>query len=184
MVLCMTEERSLFCRVALAASCPCGSLELSRFFMFRSSRGVILRHLSCSRTHSTDAHKVVGQAGQAHEVFVTSNAPQLRLSQTAYRLAPSKKLFDAFAHDLACPVAGGLERAFAQTRGEVSGIEGDVRGDVLCEQAFDEPARVIALVAADTFGSQFLAPLSGHERQCRFGFRHADRLCEAHVGDP
>src|SRR5665213_1822916 len=183
MVLCMAEERFPFRRVDLSALRPCGSLELSYFFMFGSYRRTLPRHLSCSRTHSTDAHKVVGQAGQAHEVFVAPGASQLRLAQAAYRLAPAKELFDAFAHDLTGPVSGGLQGAFAQPRGEVRGIEGDVRGDALREQAFDEPARVIALVAADTFGSQFLAPLAGHERQCRFGLRHADRLREAHVSD-
>ena len=109
MVLRITEGGSVFCGADVSAVWPYGSLELSYFFAFGSCRGTILRHLSCSRTHSTDAHKVVDQAGQTHEVSVASDASQLRLTQAAHCLAPAKELLDTFAHDLTGPVSGGLQ---------------------------------------------------------------------------
>src|SRR5665213_3031953 len=177
----MTEEPFPYRHVDLAVLWPFGSLWSSRCSMFGSSWSVFRRHLSCGRTHSTDAHQVVGQTGQAHELFVAPYASQPRLAQAAHRLAPAKELLDAFAHNLTGPVAGRLERAFAQASREVTGIDSHMRGDALGQQRIDEAARVIALVAADTFGSQSLAPLSCYERQRRLGLRHADRLREAHA---
>ena len=50
----------------------------------------------------------------------------------------------------------------------MSGVDRDMRSDALREQAIDEAARVITLVAADTLGSQPLASLPRQQCQGRF----------------
>ena len=140
--------------------------------MFISPWSLLRRHLSCSRTHSTETYEVVGQAGQAHQLLVALDASQFGLAQGADRLAPTKELLDAFAHDLTGPIAAGLYGAGAQTRREVSGVEGYVRRDALCKQSLNEPTRVLALVAADALWSKALAPLSCQQPQGRFRLRH------------
>jgi hypothetical protein len=132
--------------------------------MFASPRGIFRRHLSCSRTQSTDAHQVVGQTSQTHQLLVTPDAPQPGLAQAADGLAPTKELLDPFAHDLACPIAARFEHAFTEAGRVVSGVEGDMRSDTLCEQRFDEAPRVIALIATNTLRAKALAPLPSSPR--------------------
>src|SRR5665213_3071562 len=151
--------------------------------MFGSPRYNFRRHLSCGRAHSTDAYQVVGQASQAHQLLVALDTAQPRLAQTAYGFAPTEELLDSFAHDLTCSISGRFERAFANASGVVTRVEGDMRSDALREQGIDKPACVIALVATDTLWSKPLAPLPGHQRQGRFGLRHAHRRGETHVAD-
>src|ERR1019366_5539326 len=121
--------------------------------------------------------------GQAHQLLVAPDAPQSGLAQTAYGLAPTEELLDAFAHDLTGPVAGRAERAPIRAGAVVSGVDGHVRSDALREQAIDKSAGVITLIAADALGSQPLAPLAGHQRQGRFRLRHAHRRGEPHIAD-
>ena len=139
----MVEEPSVRRRRDAAASVPFGTFGFIRFCIFGSPRSNFRRHLSCGRTHSTEAHEVVGQGGQAHQLFVAPDPQQSGLAQTADSLAPTKELFDAFTHDLASAIAWRLERAFTQTGGVVSGVDGDMGSDALREQALDESARVI-----------------------------------------
>ena len=63
--------------------------------------------------------------------------PQARLAQAAHRLAPARKLFDAFAHNLAGSIAGRSQRASIRTGRVVSGVDGHVRGDALRAQPID-----------------------------------------------
>src|SRR5882757_920175 len=151
--------------------------------MFESPRGSFHGHLSCSWTHSTDAHQVVGQTGQAHQLVVTSNTPQSGLAQAPDCLAPTKELLDSFAHDLTCPIAGRFKRAFTEAGRVVTCIDGDMRSDTLCEQRFDKASRVITLIATNTLRAKTLAPLPGHQRQGRLRLSHTDRRSETHIAD-
>src|SRR5580704_4142491 len=129
------------------------SFRVLKLCMFGSPWSIFRRHLSCSGTHSTDAHQVVGQPGQAHQLLVSPNAAQTGLAQSADCLAPTKELLDAFAHDLTRPITGRFQRAFTDTCGVVSGVQGDMRSDALSEERFDEALRVITLVATDALGT-------------------------------
>ena len=177
----MAEDRKVRGRSDAPASVLPRSLSFSVLCMFGSRLLNFRRHLSCSRTHSTDPHQVVGQARQAHQLLVAPNTAQSGFAQATDRLAPTKELLDAFANDLTGSISGRFERAFADARGVVSSVEGDMRSDALCEQRFNEASRVITLIATDTLRAQALAPLPGHQRQGRFGLRHPDRRSEAHI---
>src|ERR1035437_11041109 len=174
----MGEVLSMLSRSKVSAVEPHRLSEFPDFFMFRSPMGNARRHLPCGRTHSTDAYQVVGQAGQTHQLLVAPDTAQFCFAQTAYDLAPTKELLDAFAHDLTGPVAGRVERAPIRAGGVVSGVEGYMRRDVLRQQAIDKSALVIPLVATDALGSKALAPLPGHQRKGRFGLCHAHRRGE------
>ena len=126
-------------------------------FISGSPLSIFRRHLSCSGTQSTDAHEVVGRAGEPHQLRISSDAPQARLAQSTHRFAPAKKLLDAFAHNLAGLIPGRAKRASIRTGRVVSGVDGHMRGDALREQAIDEAARALTLIAANTLGSK---PLS------------------------
>src|SRR5215471_651845 len=67
-----------------------------------SFRGIraLQRHLSCTRTQPTDAHQVVGRAGERDQLGIAPHATQARLAQSADALAPAPELFDALTHDL------------------------------------------------------------------------------------
>ena len=118
------------------------------FFMSESPLDIFRRHLSRGGTQSTDAHEVIGHAGQAHQLHLAPDAPQARLAQAADSLAPTKELLDAFAHDLTGSIAGRVQSASIRAGRIVSRIDGDVRSNALCEQAIDKSTGVITVVAA------------------------------------
>jgi hypothetical protein len=120
----MVEDRTVRRRSGTPASVLLRPLCFSVICMFESPRLKFRRHLSCSRTHSTDTHQVVGQTGQAHQLLVAPNASQSGLAQAADRFAPTKELLDAFAHDLTGPITGRFERTFTKAGRVVSGAEG------------------------------------------------------------
>src|SRR6267154_1878834 len=114
--------------VSLRRSVPAG------LCMFGSPWNTFCRHLSRGRTHSTDAHRVVGQARQPHQLRVTLDAPQAGLAKAAHGFAPAEKLLDTFANNLAGPIAGRAEGASIWPGGVVSGVDGHMRSDALREQ--------------------------------------------------
>lgn len=78
-------------------------------------------------TQSTDTNHVVGQAGKAHQLAVAPNAAQPGLAKTPYRLAPTKELLNAFAHDLAGSVCRREQNLSIRAGRVVGRIDGHVR---------------------------------------------------------
>jgi len=107
----MGEIRSILGGSGVPAVGPYRSADFVDFFMFAAPLSNSYRQLSCGRTHSTDAHQVVGHPDQAHQLLIAPDTAQPGYTQTADALALSKELLDPFAHDLTGPIARGLEDA-------------------------------------------------------------------------
>ena len=182
-MLCIAGMGSVCRRPCNGASWMPRSSMFRCFVIFGSPLRCVRRHLSRSRTQPTDAHEIVGRAGQPHQLRVAPDAPQSGLAQTTYGLAPTKELFNVFANNLTGSIAARVEGASIRAGGVVSGVDSHMQRDALREQAIDEAARVITLVAADTFGPQPLASLPRQQCQGRFRLGYAHRRGETYIAD-